>query len=183
MFCGCGYTVWRCADNVSHARYQYNSFYQQFYQYGVVLPSYTPFNTNSKMLNNTKNNCDNSYTFDGSVLLTSFKNICNGPRLCDEDFKSWYCCNSILHNCISVQDLRPANERRRYKVTPSLIGCAQVNRVWNRLQVMSSVITGIPHVELRGFTVTTTGNQVSRIVSCRIGINPSCAETAIFRDS
>ena len=31
----------------------------------------------------------------------------------------------LYHNAGLILDLRPANERRRYKVTPSLIGWAQ----------------------------------------------------------
>ena len=44
---------------------------------------------------------------------------------------------SPTHNSGLILDLRPANERRRYKETPSLIGCAQTKtqscRIWLRI--------------------------------------------------
>ena len=48
------------------------------------------------------------------------------PVKCDGDQTrvAFFIC--VLHNCSGrILGLRPANERRRYKVTPSLIGWAQ----------------------------------------------------------
>ena len=62
------------------------------------------------------------YAYDFiAINQTMFEKVGN-PLLVS--FNWWVCLRTMLMSVL-VLGLRPANERRRYKVTPSLIGWAQ----------------------------------------------------------
>ena len=79
--------------------------------------------TSDKFINNVLSNCDHGHNManpllDNRILTNDEMGYC--PVLDFSGYSLWYCRDVGL-----ILGLRPANERRRYKVTPSLIGWAQ----------------------------------------------------------